>query len=228
MNKFSTKAITICCIVLFFNTMVSKGQDGPKYSLKVGKGYFGNVWYKQIGPEGEFEGYNPKKYDVHDGDGLFFELSYKFNNGYSLGAKLLKAETHEPYNNIGLTSLLYDNYSIATYNSYEIFFNYDFKLSRSHIILGVGPVMCKLQESYYDGIINEIQTDQWGYNYGLLKLNSPIIEERQFWDMGINPKIDYEYMINNNIGVGIKAEAYLLAYLGLSYVFVSPTLVFKY
>lgn len=222
------KVIIIILTLFFSSTILAFSQDSGRFSLKAGNGYFGNVWFKQAGSGGEFDGYNPRLYETHNGSGLFFECSYKFDNNYSLGVKFLKADTKRPYNDDILKEILYDYNSIASYNSYEVFFAYNFNIKKHNLLLGVGPVMCKLNESFYNGTINEFYTDEWGFEYGKLQLYNIIILERHIWDMGINPKIDYEYMINPSIGVGVKAEAYLLAYLGLSYVFVSPTIVFKY
>lgn len=221
------KAIVVLLILLFSSNISSLGQGNKQFSLKAGTGYFGNVWFKQNGPSTN-ETYNPKLYNIHHGNGLFFECSYQMKNDYGIGIKIMKAETSLPYNDTSLKELLYDFSSIASYNSYELFFNYSFSIKQHHVIVGCGPIMCKLTQSYYSGIINETYTDEWGHLFGKIHLYSNIITERHFWDMGINPKIDYEYMINPSIGLGIKAEAYLLAYMGLSYIFISPTIILRY
>jgi hypothetical protein len=226
--KKSHLFIPILTITLAISSLVANAQNEGRFALKAGTGYFGNIWYKVEGPTGELEGYNPRKYETHNGSGIFFELSYKFDNNYTVGAKFLKAETKKPYNNYKLATWINGSNSIATYNSFEFFFSYDFKIKRHHILLGAGPLICKLSESEYDGITNNLYTDEWGHQFAVLTLNDRIINERHFWDLGFNPKIDYEYMINPSIGVGLKAETYILAFLGVSYVYVGPTVVFKY
>lgn len=221
MNKYLILFGTIFCSICVW------GQTSTNWSLRSGTGYFGDIGAKMFGSTGDFEGFNPRFYETHHGSAVFLELSYLLENNYSVGFKIFKAETKLPYNDIDLRRFLYNANSIATVNGIEINILYNLKYKRHHHALGCGPVLHISKDSQFRGIYADFLTDESGNEFGLLYLGEYLIHERSEIELGVNPNITYEFMLNKSIGIGLKTEAYLMAYYGWTYFTIYPTIVFK-
>ncbi|MDA3928328.1 MAG: hypothetical protein PF541_05175 [Prolixibacteraceae bacterium] len=218
----------ILFIIIFCISIIQVGysQNANNITIKAGRGYFGDFTMYNISPDIN-EIYNPLYFKKYQGNSIFFEVSHKMPNNYSIGFKIGKAETKRPYNDYYLTELLSNNYSLVTFDFYEILFGYDWQFGRHRFTLNAGPVFNKYADSMYDGIVINEGTDEYGTKYGTIILSEPIIIEREWWDFGMNPGISYEFFLNKSIGIGIKAEAYFLADYGFAYLSISPTICIK-
>lgn len=205
---------------------VSYSQVDNHFTLKAGSGYFWDYTMYRVLPDIK-DNYPTKLYEKDPGNSLFFELSYKMPNNYSIGFKLAKVELKSPYNDDYLPELLRDNYSLVSLDFYEIMFGYDWQFGKHKITLNAGPVFNKYAEANYDGIVINQETDENGIRIGTIILSQPIILEREWWEFGLNPGISYEFFPNKSIGIGVKAEAYFLAYCGFSYLSISPTICIR-
>ena len=217
---------TIFALILCLLTSTCYSQIDKNFTLKAGRGYILDYTMYHALPDIK-DNYPIELYKREPGNSLFFEVSYKMPNNYSIGLKLAKAELKNPYNDNYLPELLRDNYSLVSLDFYELMFGYDWQFGKHSITLNAGPVFNKYSDSYYSGVVINEQTDEYGTKIGTIILSQPIIQEREWWEFGLNPGISYEFFPTKSIGIGIKAEAYFLAYYGFSYLTISPTICIR-